>query len=537
MSTITTAATQNIEASHGYPQLEQIVRDTLAAFRGPLFRTTARGKLFAAYLSGMPDEHRQHYTCHACRHFIERYLSLTMINGAGVNVPVLISLEVPAYFKRSFDAMFQLVSAAAVTGVFVDSHDVWGVPRTGVRTHLSAAPHPSLVHKDPLKTAAQKESQYLADFKLLAKAVSTISKPLAVEAHRILAAGLLANSSASLGQALWFKQAHEALEPLKGKQRGHLMWRLVAEAPIGFCHVRSNVIGTLFDDLLAGKTFASIERAWRSKMDPMQYQRPQAAPTEGALARAEKIFETLQLGPALERRYATLEEVTAIWRPRSQQAPPTGGKLFGDLKPKSAAATFNTAMPPRTMTWVKFARDVLPGAFKIEYLNPTSPGNYYGLLTAVHPDAPPILQWDGLPNQPRNPVSWYVHQNGTMPSTWNLRGGSWSTVTAVMLRPYRWQVPDICNHLGEAVLLALEGARPNVPAESGLFPVCMRSELHEVRSVIEAYSKSKSAQQHDRGTANGVMFEKSDARQTRPIRLRVYANGPVPDEFDIDRWE
>jgi len=41
------------------------------------------------------------------------------------------------------------------------------------------------------------------------------------------------------------------------------------------------------------------------------------------------------------------------------------------------------------------------------------------LVTAKHPEAPPILQWDS-PDK-RNPVSLYVYVNGSATADWNLR--------------------------------------------------------------------------------------------------------------------
>lgn len=47
-----------------------------------LFMTDAVG-LFDAFLAVMPVERRQHYTCRACRNFVERFGGLVLVDSAG----------------------------------------------------------------------------------------------------------------------------------------------------------------------------------------------------------------------------------------------------------------------------------------------------------------------------------------------------------------------------------------------------------------------------------------------------------------------
>lgn len=54
------------------------------------------------------------------------------------------------------------------------------------------------------------------------------------------------------------------------------------------------MIGTLLDDIASGMSFDSVSRRFAEKMHPLQYQRPQAAPSAGNIAQAEKIVEKLE---------------------------------------------------------------------------------------------------------------------------------------------------------------------------------------------------------------------------------------------------
>jgi hypothetical protein len=89
---------------------------------------------------------------------------------------------------------------------------------------------------------------------------------------------------------------------------------------------------------------------------------------------------------------------------------------------------------PQKMTLEKFQRTVLPSALEVFFKVPAGRAQFYGLTTAVHPDAPPIFQWDGLDGYPRNPVSWYVYDKGSWAKGWGLTAGAWAKVTAVVNR-------------------------------------------------------------------------------------------------------
>ncbi len=59
-----------------------------AALAGPVFSTDADG-LYDLYLDSFPLEDRQHYTCHACRRFIQGFGHVVTLDEAGNATPVV----------------------------------------------------------------------------------------------------------------------------------------------------------------------------------------------------------------------------------------------------------------------------------------------------------------------------------------------------------------------------------------------------------------------------------------------------------------
>ena len=544
MSSIWTALTgaKESEKDDGYPRLEELVRGRVAGLgKEPLFTTDAEG-LFAAYLESLPPERRQHYNCHACRSFLDKFGGLTWINEEGEAYPVLWDeYQVPEFFAQAVGEVRRRVSAAKVTGVFYSSEKVWGRPETpdpkrGVAwTHLAAVNPYLFAH--PLKNASQVVAERREDFKMILGALDDYPQGVVEEAVRVLSADALTRSEKALGVAEWFLGLHQAVKSTSDSRRSrNIVWRAVATAPPGFAHVRSTVISTLLSDIVAGLPYESVRRRWAEKLHPLQYQRPSAAPSEGAIDQAEKAFEKLGAGRSLLRRYASLADVLVkLWVPQPplvEEQKESGG-LFSHLRSGSQEIK-RLELPSKVMTWEKFRATILPGCKILEVQVPAH-GNFYGLVTAEDPESPPILQWDGLAGYPRNPVSWYVYNGGSSSANW-MAGwthpvSTWIKATAVFPGPSEWQEPEKFTHQSQRICFALEGCRDASWERSGLgiFPECLKAEYHAFRAVIEAHSRKGKISDYETGNANGLLLQRGDN-----ALLTVRADGIV---YTLDRWE
>lgn len=495
----------------------------------PLFTTDAEN-LWGLYLGSFTDPtERQYHDCHACRQFVERYGALATIDDDGMTAPAIWHEDdAPAAYKPAIAAMAKAVRRAKVTGVFLSSARVWGTPETGVWRHLAARPTASMVFERATQTAGRAMAEKREDFKTVMHALSEFTQPHLETALTLLKTDALYRSEKVLGQAEWLHALHVARAAAHGAGKANAVWRAIATAPAGFCHPRSSMIGTLLEDIAAGKEFSEVSRAFAAKMHPLAYQRPQGAPTAGAIAAAEKVMQQLGAAGSLARRFARLDEVRALWRPVPKKDEPPSGGVFGHLKPKRAEAP-SMAIPAQTMTWDKFQRTVLPTAERIEFLAPAR-GSYTALVTAVNADAPPILQWDR--EDARNPVSWYFWHGGSSAASFGLRGGQFVEVEAVALQPSMWNGGH--EHQGAGVLFVLAGARESKQAGAALFPEFLRAEFHGIRSVLEAYSLGASIEGMDEPHAAGMMVDKNEI--SWDVTVRVWSAGRSL-EYRLDRWD
>lgn len=489
--------------------------------RRPIF-TTDVADLFDLYLQNVPPNSRQYHNCNTCRKFTEKYGGLVVIDDAGKLVPLV--WDEHDCLKEEAKAMFVMVRAikrSRVTGVFLSSNTIWGTNLTGVWRHLAVSSPNRYVH--PILTAEQAMAEKKEDFNNVMSALLQFDQKLLDQAVTILRSDALYRSEKVLGQGEWLADLQRRFR----KYGGNMVWLAVGTAPAGYCHPRSSMIGTLLEDLASRMSFEQVEERFRKKMNPLKYQRPQAAPSAGNIEAAEKVVEQLKSAGSLRRRFARIDEIPCIWRPVDSNV---GGTVFGGLKHKSNEAS-GMVVTNSAMTWRKFKQTFLSAQVvsEVEVYIPHGVNRFTSLVTAADPDAPPILQWDRM--EKRNPVSWYFWARGSTPESFNLSPGRWYGLSGIAYKPTMWNA-ELPQH-APGIVLIIDGARDQRTPSLCLFPEILRSEYRGIRSVIEAYSNANQMEGGDKASAAGLMFSEGEKWD---VTLRIKARG-VWTQVKIDRWD
>ena len=502
-----------------------------------LFTTNAEG-LWEAFINNIDERYRQHYACNCCRHFIKNFGGLVFIDEDGTTIPAMWSSDVPELFQASVEAVIDIVSKATVNGVFVTDKNSLGTAKTGEWSHFHVILPDHMVVKHPLYTSYQMMASHKEDFKCLMDSLMTYSLEHVELAIQVLNSEALTSSEKFIGIVKWLKEVHERRNAEKNsKNKTNIVWLLSATAPFGFCHISSSMVGTLLDDISNGEDFETVKGKFNFKVDPMRYKRSQTDPTEANKQRAEQIFAELGLEKSLERRFARLDEVKTIWKPKQEEKPPlrTEG-IFAHVKTKESNVEKRNPsldIPPIVMTWDKFNRTVLNEAESIEMYVPEMSHFFAGILTATHADANPIIRWDRKDN--RNPFSHYLYHLAMSARVWNLKSG-WINVTGVCYQPSMWQ--EGFDHHGKAVFFLLEGCKDRNYIDgdgngNALFPDILIPELHEVRKTVEAYSANAPLGGYDDASACGIRLQSDNEWN---VVIRVTTKGRKQD-YTLDRWD
>lgn len=484
--------------------------------------------LFEFYLMQFDPADRQYHNCDCCRAFINKYGSLATLDADGNAKSVLWNeahLGSRARYRKVLSVLRQTVERGKVVKQFLwDGKEDWGQRATNGWDHLWAKPtHLSQPNIDRAEPAMAKQmqnrihlAQALADFSLfeLERAIGFVSTGGWNGQDRML-------------PWLEFLKEAKSISSARGESYNRRLWYRVAKAPAGWCTPRSSIVGALIDDMRAELSTEGLRHAHNKRMDPLKYQRPETV-SAGNIARAEQIFQERGLAKSLERRPALLNEVQFDWQPKPGRALQASG-IFGHLAAHERTSVERSLLNvyPTKVTYARFLRDALPRALDIEAIVPHQ-GNFIGLTTAVHEDAPPILQWDSL--EKRNPFAWYVYHNGSPASNWGLKSGR-VKVVGITKQPSQWN-GGFEQH-GSSFIFLLEGAADQRDASLALFPECLRSELHEVRSTIEAFSRTGRLQRMQRGLRLAAGLRVTD---TNGIELLVRTAAGIT-RYMIDRLD
>lgn len=485
---------------------------------GVLFATDA--DLTETYLECVHGE-RDVHDCYACKRFLKMFGGVATITNDGYPASAIwYPPNAPDFYREAADAMVEAVAKARITGQFLSSEAVWGIPKTGDWRHFyCASPH---IYTGRVLTSGQAMAAKREDFATVIRALQDFTPQVIAEAIRLLETGHFSQAEKFIGPLHWLADLHAKRTANKGKQRDNLTWLAVAMAPEGFCHPRAGVTGSLLEDIAAGMDFAAVKARFEQKVHPLQYQRPQADPSVQTLEAAEKAVEKLGIARSLERRFARLEELETAWTPTVPKEPVKRPGVFGHLKPKGAEV-IGVEAPAAIMTWTKFEKTVLPGAEAIEVYVP-SHGNFIALTAPVHADAPVIFKWG-------NPFAWYVYHGGSPASQWGLDPG-WARVNALVKAPPTWGSNPMPN-LGSGFVLVIDGAVDSRTGQgNALFPECLTQDLHGVRSAVEAYSRTAEMQKREEGSACGLRVGSGKIGH----RLRVTVAG-LKTDYVIDRWD
>lgn len=501
-----------------YPEFSQALTNNFTRnIEGsvPLFMTDA-ADLYDIFLNALPEEGRQHYRCRTCRSFVDRFGGLVTISDKGQATTAIWSEDdIPEFFAPAVEAVRKVVNKARVLRVFLIESQVLGQPVTGEWTHMHVILNKDMVF-DPSKTdkdnAWQQMKQLEQDYDTLVRGLKKYPIDVVDKALTILRSDAIYRSEQVLGYAEWLKALHTARNSTKNTRIiENITWLFLATAPSGFPHVSESVLATLFDDIKDEVNFKIMTDRFAYKIAPMRYRRPKADPTVGNILTANKLIEKFECEKSFVRRYATLEELKphCLWvekEEEKQEGDETPSGMFSHLLPnnKPKKQSNDLALPAKVMTFRKFSEDILPNAKSIEYLVDRYNNNYMAVTTAVHPDAPPILQWDN--EEKRNTFSTYAYTEGSRYTRWGLQPG-YCKVNAICNLPQMWQ-PGF-DHQGKGVLFILDGAKDQLdetPIGNALFPSMLQSKFNSISSTIEAYSAKAVLEGYDESSACGIAF-------------------------------
>lgn len=173
-------------------------------------------------------------------------------------------------------------------------------------------------------------------------------------------------------------------------------WVTASQHPHAVTNIRNTAIGTLLNDLSADVDLEeAVKKFEGSVMAPANYKRPTALVSKAQIEKAKQTLQELGLLSALDRRFATVDDITinnVLFRDRTVKS--AMGDVFDELS-ASTPTKVKTLDKVEEVPIERFMLEILPRAQSLEVLFENKHvNNLVSLIAPTDPTAGKLFRWD-----------------------------------------------------------------------------------------------------------------------------------------------
>lgn len=193
-----------------------------------------------------------------------------------------------------------------------------------------------------------------------------------------------------------FSKLKKQVKNLSDAELDLFVWERVSTTPGSITNIRNSVIGSLLVDLSDGKDLEAAVKSFEAKVAPTNYKRPTALVTKKMIEDARKKIQELGLTSALERRYASIDDIKInnILFANRDARQKINGDVFDDIS-SSVKVSTKKLDKVEEVSIEKFISDILPRAESIEVMVENShASNFVSLVAPIDASASPLFKWD-----------------------------------------------------------------------------------------------------------------------------------------------
>lgn len=456
-----------------------------------LFSTSSDGaELWDLYLKSFPPgtnllyKNRTEHDCGCCRHFIKAVGGVVnVVNG---QVVTIWDGAIGGPYGEVAKAMGSYVRSRVIDNVYLHWERLVGTSNSrqlledkSVKTwdHFYVnLPDSAVAEKDQI---GPRSADLRAGHDVMLRGLREITVDSVDTVLDLIAQNSLYRGEEHKFAVAEFRKLQAAFANKQGDQAMDLfVWEHLQTVHAAVARIRNSVIGTLLGDLSDGKDLEDAVKSFEVKNAPQNYKRPTALVTKAMVAQAQAKVNELGLETALERRYATLGDLTI------------NNILFADRTVKRAMNVFDqlaegVALDPKKLGKVEevsitdFVNKILPSAQTVEALFENRlAGSMVSLVAPVDPTAKPLFKWP-------NGFSWsYVGDLAdSIKGRVKRAGGS---VTGDFRASLAWfNFDDLDLHLKQPNGLEIFFQRKNDPRTGGELDVDMNAGSGTTRAAVE----------------------------------------------------
>jgi hypothetical protein len=368
--------------------------------------------LYALYLASFPPgtdpvfKKRTEHDCSCCRQFIRRAGAAVSIKGNGELATVWDEAveRAPYPYDVVSKALRDKVKSAAIVDIFRVSQKEasFGADKTRSSTldgdvvewrHFYTGDIPSRLRS---KTPDTDRGNYRTSAQVFERALTEL-RPDAIDTMVELIANGLYRGAEFREQVKAFQRTQKAYLSISDvSKRSSFVWSKASDLSVS--RFRNTAIGTLAVDLSNGDDITEAAHKFGAKMDPTNYKRTSAVITPSMVKKAMAEISALGLEPALERRFARIDDINVndvLWVDSSVRPLMKGGLHDALLAHAGKSrAPESDAKRALEISADDFVKSVLPKSTSVEVLLKNEHlANFVSLTAPVHPEPKQLFRW------------------------------------------------------------------------------------------------------------------------------------------------
>lgn len=383
-------------------------------------------ELYNLYLDSFPAgtneiyRERREYDCSCCRHFIRDIGNVASIKNGELHTIWGINPVSDDKYNVVAAALDAYVKQKAVLGVFLKKEKRIGTPenremlptgKINKYEHFFVDLPEICIFKECYGHTLEGDLSQFRDVRnVFKRSLDEISKEAVDTVLELIAQNSLYKGAEWKKQLTEFKNYQKEYGKLTDEQKELWIWEksIAAGAVIG--KIRNHSIGTLLVNISEGMDLDLAVRKYEQIVAPVNYKRPKAIFTKKMLEDAKKTITELGYMDSLQRRFATLDDITVnniLFSNKDAAKRITGAMdLFDEMEQ-------DVAIDPKRFSKVEeisaedFIKNVLPVAKELEvYLENKHIQNMVSLIAPEVADAKTMFKWN-------NGMSWAYTGNIT----------------------------------------------------------------------------------------------------------------------------
>lgn len=383
-------------------------------------------ELYNLYLDSFPAgtneiyRERREYDCSCCRHFIRDVGNVVSIKNGELHTIWGINPVSDDKYNVVAAALDAYVKQKAVSGVFLKKEKRIGTPenremlptgKINKYEHFFVDLPEICIFKECYGHTLEGDLSQFRDVRnVFKRSLDEISKEAVDTVLELIAQNSLYKGAEWKKQLTEFKNYQKEYGKLTDKQKELWIWEKSISAGAVIGKIRNHSIGTLLVNISEGMDLDLAVRKYEQIVAPVNYKRPKAIFTKKMLEDAKKTITELGYMDSLQRRFATLDDITVnniLFSNKDAAKRITGAMdLFDEMEQ-------DVAIDPKRFSKVEeisaedFIKNVLPVAKELEvYLENKHIQNMVSLIAPEVADAKTMFKWN-------NGMSWAYTGNIT----------------------------------------------------------------------------------------------------------------------------